>query len=150
MTISHTSGWNIWNVFLTLSGLLSSSYHYSGSYRKLPKLTTLVTFGISSIWGLLLSGIRYSRGFVTFGGTIFSGVRYFRGFVTLGGSLLSGVWYFRRFVTFGDSLLSEVYYFRGVVTFEGLFLSGFATLRKHKTLYKVVCHVTCMVVLFPK
>ena len=31
---------------------------YAG-YRKLPKVTTLVTFGISSLWGSLLSGGRY-------------------------------------------------------------------------------------------
>ena len=37
------------------------------SYRKVPIVATLVTFGISSLWGLLLSGGHYFRGVVTFG-----------------------------------------------------------------------------------
>ena len=36
-------------------------------YRRVPIVATLVTFGISSLWGSLLSGGRYFRGVVTFG-----------------------------------------------------------------------------------
>ena len=37
------------------------------SYRRVPIVATLVTFGISSLWGSLLLGGRYFRGLVTFG-----------------------------------------------------------------------------------
>ena len=36
-------------------------------YRKLPELMIDATFGISSLWSLLLSGCGYFRGIVTFG-----------------------------------------------------------------------------------
>ena len=35
-------------------------------YRKVPKVTTLVTFEISSLWGSLILGDRYFRGVITF------------------------------------------------------------------------------------
>ena len=40
---------------------------YTGNYRRVPIVATLVTLGISSLWGSLLSGGRYFRGVVTFG-----------------------------------------------------------------------------------
>ena len=36
-------------------------------YRRVSIVATLVTFGIRSLWGSLLSGDRYFRGVVTFG-----------------------------------------------------------------------------------
>ena len=36
-------------------------------YRRVPIVATLITFGISSLWGSLLSGGRYFREVVTFG-----------------------------------------------------------------------------------
>ena len=111
-------------------------------YRKLQKVTILVTFRISCLWGSLLSRGRYFRGIVTFEGSLLSGGCYFRGVITFEGSLLSvffsfwGARYFRGIVIFEGSLLSGVIsfwggrYFRGglfflggVVTFEGSLLS---------------------------
>ena len=45
----------------------SSSSVDNCKYRRVPIVATLVTFGISSLWGSLLSGGRYFRGVVTFG-----------------------------------------------------------------------------------
>ena len=41
--------------------------HFFLNHRRVPIVATLVTFGISSLWGSLLSGGRYFRGVVTFG-----------------------------------------------------------------------------------
>ena len=65
-------------------------------------VATLLTFGISSLWGSLLSGRHYFRGVTTVGASLLSGV------ATFGGSLLSGDRYFRGVATFGLSLLSEL------------------------------------------
>ena len=54
--------------YQTLKSLCSIQYSSAFVYRTLPKVTTLVTFGISSIWGSLLSG-----------GSILSRGRYFWG-----------------------------------------------------------------------
>ena len=70
-------------------------------YLKLPKLTTLITFGASSLWGLLLLVGSYFRERVTFKGSLLSGGRYFWRVVTFGSALLSKGRYFRELDTFG-------------------------------------------------
>jgi len=45
----------------------------SASYRKPPKVTRIVSFGTSSLWGFLLAGDLYYRGIVTIGGSLLSG-----------------------------------------------------------------------------
>lgn len=50
--------------YQTLKSLCSIQYSSAFVYRTLPKVTTLVTFGISSIWGSLFSGGGYFRGVV--------------------------------------------------------------------------------------
>ena len=49
--------------------LFACMHHLTGliKYRKVPKVATVVTFGISSLWGSLLSGSRYFQGFLIFG-----------------------------------------------------------------------------------
>ena len=60
-----------WCIFLIKILGAVSFFHYSPGpeedHRIVPKVTRVVTFGISSLWGSLLSGGRYFRGVVTFG-----------------------------------------------------------------------------------
>ena len=51
----------------SVKSIFKMKKNYFSLYRRVPIVATLVTFGISSLWGSLLSGARYFRGVVTFG-----------------------------------------------------------------------------------
>ena len=113
-------------------------------YHRIPKVTTTVSFGFSSIgsvtfWRLLhldtkiykfvnvkniaksiLSGggSCYYREVVSFGGSLLWGIS------TIRKSLLSGGRYYQEVVTFGGSLLLGGRYYREIVTFGRPLLSG--------------------------
>lgn len=69
-THTHTMLWIhgvcVCCVLLPLYPYYSNNY-FHGTYNKLPKATSLINFGISSLWGPLLSGV------VTLEGSLLSG-----------------------------------------------------------------------------
>ena len=101
-------------------------------YHRIPKVTTTVSFGFSSIgsvtfWRLLhldtkiykfVNVKNIAKSILSGGELLLSGGRFFRGVVTMGDL------YYQEIITFGGSLLSGSRYFRGVVTFGGSLLSG--------------------------
>ena len=65
--------------FKNIDSSNSSNCYKTEKYRKLLKVTTLVTFEISSLWGSLFSaGSGYFQRVVTFGGLLLAKGPYYR------------------------------------------------------------------------
>ena len=97
------------------------------TYRKVPKATTLVTFGFRSLFLSLLSWGGGGGGHFSGGSPIFRGHLLSWGGLLSEGRLLSGITYFQRVACFrGHRLLSEGRLLSGdhLATFRGSLLSG--------------------------